>query len=203
MAHHIYTTDGFVLGQHPYGESNLFFRVFTRDLGLVFASARSVREIKSKLRYGLADFCLSSISFVRGKHEWKITSALPKKNLYHQFAQNKTDTQNKEKFLVCAYALSLIKKLVAGEEKNTELFDIIRDGFDFIEGNDFTTEELRSVECIMMLRIVHNLGYFMSDTALSPFIESTDWDKNLLEKMKTHRTTAVREINRAIKESQL
>ncbi|MSR73212.1 hypothetical protein EXS61_01220 [Candidatus Parcubacteria bacterium] len=197
MAHHIYTTDGFVLSSHPFGEANLFFKVFTRDFGLVFASARSVREIKSKLRYGLADFCLSSISFVRGKHEWKITSALPKKNLHHKFAQNK------HKFLVCAHALSLIKKLVAGEEKNTELFDIVQTGFDFIEKNDFTEQELRSTECIMMLRIVHNLGYFMANSSLAPFIDIVDWNKNLVLEMNNHRTTAVREINRAIKESQL
>ena len=172
MAHHIYTTEGFVLSSHPFGEANLFFKVFTRDLGLVFASARSVREIKSKLRYGLADFCLSSISFVRGKHEWKITSALPKKNFYHKFSQ----TQNKHKFIVCAHALSLIKKLVVGEEKNTELFDIVHTGFNFIEENDFTEQELRNTECIMMLRIVHNLGYFMSDFHLTPFIATADWD---------------------------
>ncbi len=199
MAHHIYTTEGFVLDSFPFGEANSFLYIFTRDLGLVGASARSVREIKSKLRYGLQNFCHSTVSLVRGKHEWKITSAVPKKNLHHQFAAQKSS----EKFLVCAHALSLIKKLVAGEEKNEKLFDIVHSGFVFLEENELTEKEVASFECVMMLRIVSNLGYLTSEKELLAFVDSDVWNKDLLLLMEKHKTKAVQEINMSIKESQL
>lgn len=197
MAHHIYTTEGFVLDSFPFGEANSYLYIFTRELGLIGASARSVREIKSKLRYGLQDFCQSTVSLVRGKREWKITSALPKKNFHHQFVGDEN------KFLVCAHALSLIKKLVAGEEKNEALFDIVQSGFYFLEENTLTKEEVSFFECILMLRIVSNLGYLTSEPDLKFFAESTEWNRELLAQMAKHKKKAISEINLSIKESQL
>ncbi len=197
MAHHIYTTEGFVLGGIPSGEANSYLYVFTRELGLVGASARAVRDIKSKLRYGLQDFSHCVLSLVRGKNEWKITNAVPKENIYYTFALEK------EKFMVCAHALSLIKKLVAGEEKNEKLFDILNDGFSFLEKNDFTRQQILHAESLMMLRIVYNLGYLTNTSVLAPFVKSNDWNIELVEQMPKHHTHAVAEINKAIRESQL
>ncbi len=197
MAHHIYTTDAFVLDSIAFGEANSFLYIFTRELGLIGASARSVREIRSKLRYGLQNFCYSSVSFVRGKREWKITSALPKKNLHKIFAEDK------DKFLVCAHAMSLIKKLVTGEEKNDRLFDVLSGGFSFLETGDFSKNDLANFECIMMLRILCNLGYLTSDQSLKIFADTDEWGSELLAQMNPLRAVAISEINLAIKESQL
>jgi DNA repair protein RecO len=197
MSHHIYTTEGFVLNNFSFGEGNSYFYIFTKDLGLVGASARSVREIKSKLRYGLQDFCHSTISLVRGKHEWKITSALPNKNFYYRFIENK------DKFLVCANILSLLKKLVTGEEKNEKLFDIIRSGMDFLDEEVLSKEEVSLFECILMLRIVSNLGYLAPDSELKYFSENIFWNKDMVLQMQKYKKKAVFEINRSIKESQL
>lgn len=202
MAHHIYTTEGFVLGNFPFGEGNSYLHIFTRDLGLIGASARSVRDIKSKLRYGLQDFCYSTVSLVRGKHEWKVTSALSDKNFYHRFAQDAL-SKKQDKFLVCAHAFSLIKKLVAGEEKNEALFDILKSSLNFLEENDLSKEELSLFECVLMLRIVSNLGYLTSDTNLKTFAESVEWSKELLLRMQDHKKKAISEINMSIRESQL
>lgn len=192
-----------MLDSLPFGEGNSFIYLFTRDLGLVGASARSVRDIKSKLRYGLQTFCRSTVSLVRGKNEWKVTSALPKKNFYYIFSQKDTVQHGAEKFLVCAHVLSIIKKLVAGEEKNEALFDIVQSGFDFLEDNALNKEEVSFFECILMLRIVSNLGYLTSDHDLRVFVESKDWNSDLLVQMEKYKKKAIFEINKSIRESQL
>jgi DNA repair protein RecO len=201
MSHHIYTTEGFVLSATPFGEANLFVCVLTRDLGLVSATVRSVRELKSKLRYGLQEFCLSSVSLVRGRHEWKITSAVPEFNLWHACAERP------DAFRICAQAFSLVRKLVVGEEKNEALFEIIRDGLHFLEtetrSHDFSSEQLRSFECILMLRIVHNLGYLKPDPALMAFITEQTWSADLLATLAPIQKKAIQAINDAIRESQL
>src|SRR3989344_4801484 len=109
MSHHIYTTEGLVLGSMPLGEANKYISIFTRDLGLIRASAQGVRSVSSKLRYGLQDFSQSTISLVRGKNVWRVTNALPYKNLFASFKNDES------KFLLCTNVLSLVKKLVAGE----------------------------------------------------------------------------------------
>ncbi len=197
MAHHIYTTEGFVVGLVPYGESNMFVRVLTRDLGLVGASARSVRDVKSKLRYGLQEFCLSSVSLVRGKHEWKITNAVPHKNFWHECA-DKPDAMR-----VCAHVFGLLKKLVAGEERNEALFDIVHEGISFITDTPLSFDELRKAECMLVLRIVHNLGYVKPTPTLAPFVEHATWDTARLQAFVSVYAEALKAVNDALRESQL
>ncbi len=72
--HHLYHTEGFVLGSQPFAEANKFFFVFTRELGMVGATAQSIRSLSSKLRYSLQDFDCLHISLVRGR-EWRVTNA--------------------------------------------------------------------------------------------------------------------------------
>lgn len=197
MAHHIYTTEGIVLGGVTFGESNAFFHIFTRELGLVVASARSVRAVQSKLRYGLQDFSISTVSLVRGKHEWKVTNVVAQENIFY------THTTRPSTLAVCAHTLALIKKLVAGEEKNETLFDIVRTAFVFFSHETLSSAELRSAECVLMLRIVDNLGYLNPSSSLRRFVETSQWTRELVGEMEPYCREAVREINASIKESQL
>ena len=49
--------------------------IFTRDLGLVFASAQGIRFEKSKLRPFTRDYSFGQFSFVKGKEYWRLTGA--------------------------------------------------------------------------------------------------------------------------------
>ena len=116
MSHHIYKTEGFVLGSVNIGEANQYLSLFTKDLGLVKATARSVREERSKLRYSLQHFSYSSFSLVRGRNVWRITGAQEKYNIFHDCKGDK------EKQQMLARLFSLLQRLLAGEEKNEHLF---------------------------------------------------------------------------------
>jgi len=71
----VYTTAGFVLGSAERGEANKIYSIYTKDFGLVRASAQAVRLEKSKLRYNLDDFTHGHFSLVRGKELWKLTGS--------------------------------------------------------------------------------------------------------------------------------
>src|SRR3954464_15134396 len=75
MAHHIYTTPGFIIHSAPQSESGKYFLVFTRDLGMVGATAQGVRLSQSKLRYYTQDYSFSLFSLVRGKDVWRMVGA--------------------------------------------------------------------------------------------------------------------------------
>ena len=82
MAYQTYTTKGYICGSFTRNTSDKYYFIFTRDAGMVVASARSVRDEKSKLRYGLQDFSLSDVSLVRGRHDWRIVGVEPIENFY-------------------------------------------------------------------------------------------------------------------------
>ena len=82
--YHLYQTEGIVLKSVPTGEGSSYFYIFTKDLGLLVATAKSVREERSKLRYGLQPFSISNISLVRGKESWRITNATLSSSLFRR-----------------------------------------------------------------------------------------------------------------------
>jgi len=110
----IYHTEGIVLGGAPVGEASKILYIFTRDFGLVSAHTRSLRELKSKLRYGLQDFSYTHIDLIRGKGGWRVTSAIPIDNL--SLAPIRIDY-----FELISRVFSLVRRLVKGEECNERL----------------------------------------------------------------------------------
>ena len=85
--HHIYHTEGIILGSRNYGEAGKYYSIFTRDLGMVYASAQGVRRMSSKLRFVLQDFAYLKIDLVQGKDFWRVTNA-SKTNLLEQLSKN-------------------------------------------------------------------------------------------------------------------
>jgi DNA repair protein RecO (recombination protein O) len=73
--HTIHTTEGFIIDSRPYGEADKLLSIFTRDFGLVMATAQGIRLEKSKLRYYCQDYSFGTFSLVRGKEFWRLTSA--------------------------------------------------------------------------------------------------------------------------------
>ncbi len=80
--HHIYNTEGFVIGGTNVGEANKLLKIFTKDFGMITGSAQGIRHLKSKLRYSLQDFSYSSVSLVKGKEMWRVVNAERKENLF-------------------------------------------------------------------------------------------------------------------------
>lgn len=197
MFYHTYNTEAFILGSRPSGEASKYIYLFTRELGLIGAHAQGSRQLKSKLRYALDDLSHSKISLVKGKNSWKLTNAAPHKNLFSQFKSEPA------KLRLAANALALIKKLVAGEEKNAKLFEILEQGFAFLEQNNLSEEDVQNAEAIFMLRILNNLGYFGASKTLENFAYTDAWNQALLQEMSRERRNAIFVINKSLEASHL
>lgn len=111
MSYTVYTTIGFILSTSPHGEANRLYRIFTRDFGVILATAQGVRLAKSKLKGHLSEFSLASISLVKGKEFWRITSA--------QALQQRADP-------MYVQILSVLKRLLQGEGEHQLLFDFLK-----------------------------------------------------------------------------
>ncbi|MFA6094501.1 MAG: recombination protein O N-terminal domain-containing protein [Candidatus Paceibacterota bacterium] len=195
--HRIYTTDGYILGGKNVGEANRYYYILTRDLGLVIASAQSVRSHASKLKASLQDFSYSSISLVHGKNGWKITNA----SVYHSVFSN--IQHNKPAMHVCANIFAVIKRLVVGEVIDAQLFNIVHDGMTFLLSlPNPSALEIRSIETILVARIIDVLGYVGDDTVIKQFLLK-EWSTVLLGESIAHDSHMRSQINASLKVSDL
>ncbi len=192
--HHIYHTQGLILGSRNFGESGRYYHIFTRDLGMITASAQGVRKISSKLRFILQDFAYIKIDLVQGKNIFRVTSA-SKTNLLENI------TKRPATLAVMANIARLLKRLLAGVEPNEALFIDLVQGLAILEKAE-TAEDLRNIEAIMVLRIVHNLGYIGGDAVLEDFVKSP-FEEGMIFEAAKNRTKILSEINKALKETHL
>ena len=192
--HHIYHTEGLILGSNNFGEAGKYFSIFTRDLGMIYASAQGVRKMSSKLRFVLQDFSYIKVDLVQGRDFWRVTSA-SKTNKLEKISKNK------ETFEVFYNIGSLLKRLLAGVEPNESLFADLISGLSLLE-NIENENDLRNIEAIIVLRVLHNLGYIGGDDELQNLIKSP-FEVDLIPEISKSRIEVLRQINKALKETHL
>lgn len=196
MPHHIYQTEGFILGSQNSGEADKRFALFTKDLGFVSATSRGVRRLQSKSRFVLQDFAFSDFSLVRGLAEWRLISARESLRAFRWLGLDNPAR------LFWARINLLLRRLLHGEEHNQELFKIL------VAASDFLAEappesDLELAEPILVTRILHVLGYLPNELNLHKFISSTGFSRELLDEAKALRSQMVVSINKSLAETQL
>lgn len=195
MSYRLYTTRSLVIGAEYSVEASLHLRLFTRDLGLIRAHARGVREGKSKLRYSLQPLSLSEVSLIRGKGDWRVAGATSLFLLYPALRHNP------ETLGLLLRILKLLRRLLQGEEKNEELYDVVEGGVHFLLENSLTKGELLNFECLFVLRILHKLGY-LGSPQFEPFLFSP-FSKELVFGLESMRSSAIMAINKSLRETHL
>lgn len=192
--HHIYHTEGIILGSKSYGEAGKYYSIFTRDLGMIYASAQGVRKMSSKLRFILQDFAYLKIDLVQGKDFWRVTSA-GKTNMLEQLSKNSGTLE------VFSNIANLLRRLLAGVEPNEALFTDLINGLVILE-NTKIKEDLQNIEAVIVLRILNNLGYIGGNEILQNLVKSP-FEQNLIFEVSKSRTQVLHQINKALKETHL
>jgi DNA repair protein RecO len=192
--HHIHHTEGIILDSKNFGETGKYYALFTRDLGMIYASAQGVRKLSSKLRFILQDYSYVKVDLVRGKDFWRITSA-QKTNALEKI------TKNTGTFLVFANISRLLKRLLAGEDPNEALFADFLKGLLVLEKSK-DQALLESIEAIIVLRILNNLGYIGENKEIETIIKSP-FEENLIFEVGKKRAKILSEINKALLETSL
>ena len=186
-------TEGLVLKSFDIGEADRGYHIFTRDLGLVYAKAKSVRELRSKLRFGLQELTHADMSFVRAKDTWRITHAQAKTHLFVAL------TPEREKVALVRRTMKLLRRLLQGEEKDTELYDVVVKALTFLTQQDLSKENLANFEVLLVLRLLNTMGYLGEDRRFGYLLAAPYINDMHVSEAGRIRPRAVYEINRALR----
>jgi hypothetical protein len=206
----IHTTPGFIIDSRPSGEAGKLLMIFTRDFGLVMASAQGIRFEKSKLRYYTQDYSFGAYSLVRGKEFWRLTSAAAypagapdsSRQLLENDGKSVTFENQLGSMLVARIAL-LLKRFLQGEEPNIDLYDCVEGSIGFLLANPkLDSRLLGAFESLAVLKILDALGYIGSDPVLDGLV-TIGISIPALEAAAVQKAAINRHINKALKESHL
>ncbi len=153
MSHKIYTTEAFVCGSHDSNTSDKSYLLFTQDSGMLFATARSVREEKSKQRYALQDFSRIRVSLIKGKSGWRIGSA---EALGNPFLLATTRLQR----ALVNFVFMQLRRYVHGESALPSVYCDLTEVLEKVQ----TFESVWSkVGQVFLLRLLSELGYIATE----------------------------------------
>lgn len=149
MSYQTYTTKALVCGTFNRNTADRSYLLFTREAGMLYADARSVREERSRQRYALQDFSLVRVSLIKGKRGWKIGSIEAQENYY----QTSIDKDARGSVVSL---FRLLRRFVKGEEADPELFDYIIDAL-----NELSNEVAKRsfVSIAIQVQVLAVLGY--------------------------------------------
>ena len=192
--HHIYHTEAIIIYHGNIGEANRLFTIFTRDLGMIRATAQSVRLGKSKLRPSLQDYNLISLDVVQGKGGiWRIVNARKKDTL-------ESLTTNKKKYSAWIKTLYLLRELYHGEDPHPELFDDLVSEYTHFSQPVFAENFIDLFETIMAFRVVSALGYGETHETLTPALYGPV-DLPLLISLSKEKKLIISSVNNALREA--
>lgn len=149
MVFEIYTTHMIICGSKNHNTADRMYHMMTREAGMIFAVAKSVRRESSRQRYALQDYSYGRVSLVRGRHGWIIGSVEAEGNYYH-------DANDRESRRRVINLFKLLRRLVSGESPEPELFDEIKESMPLLveDKTDFAISDV-----LVQFRLLVRLGY--------------------------------------------
>jgi DNA repair protein RecO len=156
MSYKTYTTRAIVCGTFNRNTADRSYLLFTREAGMIYADARSVREERSRQRCALQDFSLIRVSLVKGKRGWKIGSTESQKNYYHCSVDKAARGS-----VVGIYRL--LRRFLKGEEPHVDLFEYVHNSLEVLAKE---IQHRSFVEMVVRVHILGFLGYV--DTRIIP-----------------------------------
>ncbi len=158
MAYQTYITEALVCGSFDSNTSDRSFLLFTKEAGMIYAHAKSVREERSKQRYALQVASHVRVTLIRGKSGWKIAGAEALQNFYAI-----ATTREGRTFL--RNILRLLRRVVHGETSHTEIFtDVV------LSCQEAHKHPPEALEQVLTLRILHALGYIAPAPSYQMFL---------------------------------
>ncbi len=158
MAYQSYITEALVCGSYDSKTADKSFLLFTKEAGMLYAHAKSVREERSKQRYALQSCSHIRATLIRGKSGWKIAGVEPIQNLYSL-------TTTREARALLRNIVLLLRRIIHGETVYSEIFNDVIDVCMQAEKYSHT-----KLESILTLRILHSLGYIAPSPSYNKFL---------------------------------
>lgn len=147
MSYQTYITEALVCGSWDRNTADKSILLFTREAGMLYAQARSVRKEISKQRYALQDAFHVRVTLIRGKTGWKIAGAEALQSLYACATTRETRGLLRD-------AILLLRRFVHGESPHQDIFD---DVVDVLSHKNVYPEN--TLKTLLFLRVLNMLGY--------------------------------------------
>lgn len=160
MSYKTYITEALVCGSRASNTSDKSYLLFTREAGMLYAAAKSVREERSKQRFALQEFSIIRVTLVHGKSGWRVTGA---ESLVNAYAIQET----REARALVRNSIRLLRRLIRGEFPHYDLYDEMRAILGEVHhGNEELIEE------VLTLRALNMLGYIAPRPELAGLLTS-------------------------------
>lgn len=165
MAYQTYTTEAMVCGSYDSNTADRSYLLFTDVAGMLYASARSVREERSKQRFALQDFSHVRVSLVKGKTGWRVGSVEAIRNPF-------LAATNRLERAVLRHIVLLLRRYVRGEEAVSAVY---RDTVAVWRAcTGMSPAYLEALQALYELRLLVTLGYIAPPTSVAHLITATD-----------------------------
>ncbi len=185
MSYKTYTTEALVCGSAVSNTSDKWYLLFSREAGMVSATARSVREEKSKQRYALQDFSHIRVSLIKGKSGWRIGSA---EALGNPFMQVETRRQRG----LINFVVAQLRRYVHGEVPLSRVYD---DAFELMtETAAFETQSILAQQ-LFLVRLLSELGYIAPTSLWVAVVEA----QSIHDAVSVFEDSMEKDIAKAIK----
>lgn len=191
MAYQTYITEALVCGSRPSNTSDKSYLLFSREAGMVYATARSVREERSKQRYALQEFSYIRATLIRGKGGWRVAGVEPITNIYFE-------TRDRGTRKLLRNITGLLRRTMQGEVAHQKLFDDVVSSF--LECNNYDSE---SLELLLSLRILRELGYVAPQGAYRNLLEGEHAYGGIAHLTDKQRVECQSAVENALSSSQL
>ena len=142
-------TKGVVLNRTFVGEKDAIIKILTEDSGVISASARGVKSMKSKLSAGCSLFSYSDFLLTESKGRYIVTSASLLEGFYGL-------SSNIERLSYATYAAELAVAISPDADDAAAIIPLLLNTF-YLFSN--TQKNLRLIKCVFELRLLCLLGY--------------------------------------------
>lgn len=184
MSYQVYTTEALVCESFLRNTADKTFLLFTREAGMLYATAKSVREERSKQRFALQDFALIRISLIKGKQGWRVGSVEGRNNYF-------TEAEDRLARGSVVLIFKTLRRFIHGEEAMKGLFDFCIEALNELTRN---TDQRPFLEVITQLKILFELGYVDKDDTLSGLEKGT-----YVEVLQSQHNVSLEKIEQIIK----
>ncbi|MES2966821.1 MAG: hypothetical protein V4668_03465 [Patescibacteria group bacterium] len=160
MSYQTYITEGLICGSFDSNTADKSYLLFTKSAGMIYASARSVREERSRQRFALQDFGIVTVSLIKGKTGWRIGSVQSEGNLFAS-APNRLVRGSVVRMF------KFLRRFAGAEEPEPVIYDEFCLGLSYLTKPDVENRTL--IEEVLQARMLYHLGY-IADTEDINFI---------------------------------
>lgn len=183
MSYNTYITEAIICGSFDSNTADKSYLLFTKLAGMIYASARSVREERSRQRFALQDFGVVTVSLIKGKTGWRIGSVQSEGNVFSS-APNRLVRGSVVRMF------KFLRRFAGAEEPDPFLYDEFYLGIQHL--TQANLENRPVIEEVLQARMLYHLGYIADTSDLKVILEQpleevlrAVLSDNLLPRLKT------------------